>query len=1281
MDPGAGPVQRFAFELRKLRAEAGGITYRVLADRAGYSVTTLSQAAAGEQLPTLPVVLAYARACGGDPLEWEARWKEAVEEVAVCDPAADDTGTESPYKGLARFETGDHGRFFGRDKLTADLLELLRHRRFAAVFGPSGSGKSSLLRAGLIPSLQHTREAGLRPAAIRILTPGERPARTHAHVFDPSRTESGAGTADADTFVIVDQFEELFTLCQDPTERARFLSLLLDACRPEKRLRVLIAVRADFYGRCAEHRELTDALRDAHLLVGPMSREELREAIVKPATMAGLTVERSLTTRLIEEVVDAPGGLPLLSHVLLETWRRRRGKTLTVAGYEAAGGLAGAIAKTAEDVHSHFTQDQARAARRLLLRLVTPGDGTPDTRRPTPHTELYDVGGAETAQVLDALTRARLLTLDDGTVDLAHETLLTAWPQLRGWLQQDRERLRLHRKLTEAARAWEELGRDSGALYRGTRLTAAEEGFGARRADLTELEHAFLTTSVAARGQEEDAATRATRRLHRLRAGLSALAVLALLAGVMAWRQNESEDQERLRTEARRVAALAESLRATDPVTAVRLSIAAWNLVDLPETRSALMSAAVQKEQDAFVDPDTDPEAVRYLSGDGRTLISVAAGRVTAWDIRAHRRRASLPGLGTHLAHVGVLSPDSRALTLLGEDGSVRLWDVRAGRVAGGSLPADDGGEISPSGRILVLYRTAGPRATVQLRDMKTRRVLLERHMDDRLPDIGPDKLYHVSDFFQQRLFRQRRMTSYPLPDVQVSADDRLMALCLPGARLEIWNIARGRKLPTPWAPVTTARNCADEDFQFTADSRRLVLRGPAGIRTWDMASGRELPGIRHGGLEGLAFSSDGRFMAATDADEILLWRTDAPAAPVFRYSLSDEVVSELRLDLGERRIRYFAGRSQTVVRSLSLDGVVDSRWQNRPGVSASFSPDAGALAFARQDAGTGRTGIQLRETRTGRSLGDLPAAPCASPADAPRPPVPCPVHMAFRRDGGVLAYHIGHPTTSVPAEKVYLWDVRARRITRSLTVTRYDSTIPGAPGPAVNGIVFHPDGSTLLVSRIPEDEFIEYWDIRRGRKTREVPAVGGETLLVKPGGGVLATDHGRFLDLRNGRLTRRALTTGTTTAVAYSPDAGYLAAGDESGGVTVWDGDAHLPLAVLPPPRARENQPRYVSALAFSPDGRTLAAAGMDGTLRLWDVRSSRQLGSALPTAGTAVLAVAFGSDSTTLYTSSAHVPLRPYDISPEHTAARACKRARTGLTRKQWHTYIHGAPYRQTC
>ncbi|MEU5809231.1 helix-turn-helix domain-containing protein [Streptomyces sp. NPDC047718] len=257
VDPEAGPVQRLAFELRKLRMEAGGITYRVLAQRAGYSVTTLSQAAAGEQLPTLPVVLAYVTACGGDGAEWEERWKHTVEALADSDPDDGSSDGAPPYRGLARFEATDHSLFFGRDQLTADLLDLLSRQRFAALFGPSGSGKSSLLRAGLIPALQQAQDMDVRPAVLRILTPGPRPARTHSRAFNPP--EAGLPPDGADAFVIVDQFEEVFTVCQDPAERARFIDMLLAARRPERGVKVLIAVRADFYGRCAEHRGLTDA--------------------------------------------------------------------------------------------------------------------------------------------------------------------------------------------------------------------------------------------------------------------------------------------------------------------------------------------------------------------------------------------------------------------------------------------------------------------------------------------------------------------------------------------------------------------------------------------------------------------------------------------------------------------------------------------------------------------------------------------------------------------------------------------------------------------------------------------------------------------------------------------------------------------------------------------------------------------------------------------------------------------------------------------------------------
>lgn len=325
LDPAAGPVQRFAYELRKLRGGAGGPTYRTMAADGRYSAPTLSAAASGEKLPSLPVTLAYVAACGGDPADWELRWREA----AAADEPAPGGPERSPYPGLGRLEPGDH--FFGRADLVADLVRLTGRRRFVAVVGASGSGKSSLLRAGLIPALRMGENP--RPAAIRILTPGGQPVRTHSARVTPDGEQRGSADA-GDTVVVVDQFEELFTLCHDPAERAEFIDLLLTGGA-----RVVVAVRADFYGRCAEHRPLADALRDATLLVGPMARAQLREAVVGPATAERLIVERALTARVVADVADEPGGLPLMAHALREVWRRRRGRTLTLAAYEAVGGV------------------------------------------------------------------------------------------------------------------------------------------------------------------------------------------------------------------------------------------------------------------------------------------------------------------------------------------------------------------------------------------------------------------------------------------------------------------------------------------------------------------------------------------------------------------------------------------------------------------------------------------------------------------------------------------------------------------------------------------------------------------------------------------------------------------------------------------------------------------------------------------------------------------------------------------------------------------------------
>ncbi|MER7789088.1 DNA-binding protein [Streptomyces sp. NPDC097640] len=1292
LDPSAGPVQRFAYELRKLRSEAGGPTYRAMAHRVPYSITTLSRAAAGEQLPSLPVTLAYVEACGGDAADraaWEARWREAAEEATGL-PREDDDATP-PYRGLARFEPGDHERFFGRDQLVADLLELVGESRFAAVFGPSGSGKSSLLRAGLIPALRDGAAEPLpRPSVIRVLTPGDRPLRTHADALGPKG-------GDGDTWLVVDQFEEVFTLCQDPAERAGFIERLLSARDEGSRLRVVIGVRADFFGRCAEHRELTAALRGATLLVGPMGRAELREAIVKPAAADGLIVERALTARVVEEVVDEPGGLPLMSHALLETWRRRRSRALTVESYEAAGGVHGAIALTAERVYGELSEEQAEAARRIMLRLITPGEGAQDTRRPVDREELglgpgtppdapsgtppgtppgsdsgpgsgSDSGSGDTALVLERLVRARLVTLDEGTVDLAHEALITAWPRLRGWIDEDRQRLRIHRRLTEAARTWEELGREPGALYRGARLAEAWEAFGepGGSAELTAVERDFLSAGRAA-------GTRERRRVRTFVGSVAVLVVLALVAGVVAWQQNRTGEQRRAEAVSRRISSVAQNMRRADPVTALRLSAAAWNVSHTVEARSALLGAMAQRERDTFTTTGGDATDFGLLSADGRTLVTSGAdGQVFGWDLATHRRTSSFK-TSDELETTSAVSPDGRQVVTDAETG-LQLRD----RVSG---------------------KPIGPRIQSVARDVyfgaSGRTLLIEDEQWLRLWDIR-----------HRRVLLRRPSESAQQPTL--SADDRRLAECSDQNELEVWDVRAHRRIRT--LPSTVSRLvCAPaeetdgSELLLTPDGTRLLISTAKGVRGWELASGRELPGITHAGLQHLTFSGDGRLLAATDDEEILVWRVDSPARPVYRYPLAGRRIAGLRLDADRGVIRYQEGDGMAgnAVRTLHLGGAMSSGWGPKRDGEVLFAPGAIRIAEVRKSGERER--IELRRTGGGTSAAAaLPSADCRTTGHPGGKGQYCVPLMAFSADGQTFAYGFGRRDAAADrhgVERVTLWDVREGRRTADLVLTP-----KGKDEPAVNSIALTPDGRTLIAYR-RFSETLELWGIRsRTKVTRRANGLadvisggfgnGGfgdftvafpdsSALAVRPDGRLVTTASGERFTLPSGRPLQSNRSQDPVYALVYSPDGEQLALGTDSGQVTLWDGDATRRLGAVAGTLTGEGREtaESVVALAYSPDGKVLAVAGENGTVRLWDAASSRPLGSALLTAGDGVRALSFSEDGRTLLVAGEHVPLQKFAVDPDRVTAAVCERAGGGLSRADWKTYIPEVPYREVC
>ncbi|MEU3648157.1 hypothetical protein AB0E59_32595 [Lentzea sp. NPDC034063] len=921
----------FAADLRLLRTKAATPSYRDMGSVVHYSATTLSEAARGRKLPSLAVTLAFVRACDGDEAEWEQRWHalaaELNENSAMTSTAEELSG--APYVGLRAFGPDDKHLFFGRERLVAEVVG--KQQRLVLLFGASGSGKSSVLRAGVVPALTAAGKTLL------LFTPGTHPIErcsillasklgvTAGAVLDEWRDDRALHrlvsqmSGDGETVIVVDQFEEVFTLCDNDVERARFIAALAVAANTQgSRCRVLLGVRSDFFAHCSAHPALVDAMPDGQVVAGPMNAEELRQAIVAPAGRMNCTVDNSLVADLLTQAHGRPGVLPLLSHVLLQVWARRSGNRLSVAGFQQAGGLDGALSRTAEEVFAGLGETRQQLARTLFGRLVALGEGTEDTKRRLDTSEVGDA--PDLAAVLEAFTRARLLAKDKDGVEIAHEALIRAWPRLHGWLHDDRESIHLHRRLTDATDAWESLGEDSGALYRGARLALTLDWAGEHESALSPRERRFLDASRSAE-------ITTSRRLRRLVALLSVVSLVAVTATIVAGIAQRTATEQRNAIRAQIVADEAAALHPANPQLAVQLALAAHRTAPSTHTRDGLISTLPL----AVVQQSSVVMSVA-LSPDGQTLATGSDDHVVRlWNINDPRKPKEVVTLTGHTEPVYTVafSPDGRTLASAGFDHVVRLWDLTDPRNPAQLTPLIGHAvnihavAFSPDGRTLV---SVGWDRTVRLWNVTDPRRATETAVIDGFRDVlhdavfSPDGrtlavvgdepgiwLYDVTDAQRPALLVNIPGHDNGVYEVVFSPDGQVLATVGEDRAARLWNVSDPHQLTS--LAVLNGHEDSVYTVAFSPDGHTLATAGDdRTTRLWDVTDPRHVtgPATVSGSLdavEAVVFGADGRTLITGDWNaQLRLMDTDLERTVAHACDTVHTVITEAEWN------RYFPG-------------------------------------------------------------------------------------------------------------------------------------------------------------------------------------------------------------------------------------------------------------------------------------------------------------------------------------------------------------------------------------
>lgn len=1143
-----------------------------------------------------------------------------------------------PYPGLLPYEIDDADFFFGRAADLAACRRRLAESGVLVLVGPSGSGKSSLLRAGLAASLA---DEGVRCTIV--------PTGATA---DELLTEMGA--RGAQTVLVLDQVEEIVARLGSATQRARLAEALV-ACAGRRRL--VLAIRADRFGDLAELPGFASLAERGLVLLGPLGEEGLREAIEGPAREAALLLEPGMVDVLLQDVRDDPGALPLLSHALRETWERRDGRTLTVEGYRASGGIRGAVARSAEQVYDDLPDGDRAKMRGLMLRLLTLSpDGEP-LRSAVPRGAIPEDAAHE--HLVERLVQARLVTADADVLDLAHETLARAWPRLRGWLDDDLEGQRTLRHLSTAAESWHAMGRPDAELYRKDRLARTVTWQTASGAHLTAHEAEFLVRSrevaeAAATEVEREASVR--RRNRRRALALVAVATtLAIIAGLAAWVAVRERDQatrerdraaaERLVASARRAAALSHA--ADDPASALLLAVEAVRRDDSADTRATLLAALSRSPAlvrvidggllgasadgsrlfvgtaDGPRSVDTTTFATLAQEGDATQQMLADPGR-SAWvfDDAVHvetqgggLRTVRAPGMRGWLAWQAASDRTGRRIAAAFDresptadryESSVVVWEARR--------PADP----------LVRVEVAGTAATGGIHDFAL--------------DPEGDRLYvAVPD-------ADAWLRAY-----DVDSGDLLASLPAPGNRdvlvqggrpLQDWDRSRsfirisndGRTLATsdgtdvvlvdPETMDVTTRLRGHTHrvvaTEFSRDDRLIAASALDGSTlVWDRQSGallERLEGIR-APVDGLAFAPDSRTLYGSAGDRTLVWDLDGRRQ--FVSTVSEPIGRFGYLVVAGpdgRSAAYFRATVTTFGRDTEFD-IVTSRGEHAtvPAGFAnwgSYSPSGDLLATV-----VNRR-LQVWDPESGRLLRQT-TVPGIARAEA----------ATFTADGSWLV--VGDRDGLIQAVDVDTLVPVGDQISLDLHLT---DLVPAAQG----------TGVVVLVGPSGDETWPYYVEVDPATGLVDGGAVSSDTQAnygaVSPDGRRLAvTQEGLvgLIDLRTGRWIARLADAhdGIATRVDFSGDGTQFVTSGLDGRVVLWDGLTGERLAAVQP-----LGPDFETGAAFLPDGHTVHIAASNGQMFRWDTEPGAWL-------------------------------------------SYACQVAGRNLREEEWHSVFGSDPYRETC